>query len=115
MLSSRQTPKPARMREENCSPLSIVSNIFVPKRSRSIRIHRVDRDVTAEFRPLAEEPDCPAFSMSSEVRRNICAPQRQRSAFPGTERGVNAISGGHEGRWQTDRRGKTSCSWEGPA
>ena len=27
------------------------------------------------FAPLAEEPDCPAFSISSEVRRNICAPQ----------------------------------------
>jgi hypothetical protein len=28
----------------------------------------------------------------------------KRNAFPGTERGVNANSEGHEGRWQTDRR-----------
>src|ERR1035441_6385470 len=27
------------------------------------------------FFTIREEPDCPAFSMSSEVRRNICAPQ----------------------------------------
>jgi len=27
----------------------------------------------------------------------------KRKAFPGTERGVHAISGGHAGRWQTDR------------
>jgi hypothetical protein len=38
----------------------------------------------------------------------------QRSAFPGTERGVNAISGGHEGRWQTDRRGRPRGAGKAP-
>src|ERR1039458_7348732 len=65
------------MSDENCSPRSIVSNCI---RAQAIAIHQnsalSDRDVTAQFRPLAEEPDFPAFSMSSEVRRNICAPQR---------------------------------------
>ena len=34
---------------------------------------------------MAEEPDCPAFSMSSEVRRNICAPPQSLFLVPALE------------------------------
>jgi hypothetical protein len=41
-LSSKQIPKLARMNDENCSPLSIVSKLYSgPKRLRSVRIQRV--------------------------------------------------------------------------
>ena len=38
----------------------------------------------------------------------------QRSAFPGTERGANAISEVHEGRWQTDRWGRPRAAGKAP-
>jgi len=38
----------------------------------------------------------------------------QRSAFPGPERGANAISEVHEGRWQTDRWGRPRAAGKAP-
>ena len=81
MLSSKQTPKPARMREENCSPLNIVSDCSRTKAIRSTGIQRFKSPCNGSNLCQAGHA---AFSMSSEVGRNICAPQRWRLTTRGS-------------------------------
>ena len=83
MLSSKQTPKPVRMRDENCSPLNIVSDCSRIKAIRSTAIQRFKSPGNGRTLPSRTSRVFNEFRGRAEYLRTTAVPEnRRRAPFP---------------------------------